>query len=620
LVARLRNIAIIAHVDHGKTTLVDQLLQQSGTLGERAASPERVMDSNELERERGITILSKNTAITWKKPGEEGQQPWRINIVDTPGHADFGGEVERILSMVDSVLLLVDAVDGPMPQTRFVTQKAFEMGFHPIVVINKVDREGVRPAWVLDQTFELFDKLGASDDQLDFPVIYASALHGYASTDPEARSGDMQPLFETIIERVAPPSVDAEGPFQMRISSLDYSPYVGVIGIGRVQRGSVRPNQRICVVDRDGEIRNGRILQVLGFHGLDRSETDLAEAGDIIAVTGVEDLRISDTLCDRDNPEAMPLLTVDEPTISMTFRVNSSPFAGREGKYLTSRQLRERLMREASHNVALRVEQMDDPEKFRVSGRGELHLSILIETMRREGYELAISRPEVIVIEKDGERCEPFEQLVVDLEDEYQGAVMERLGERRGEIQNMVHDGRGRVRLDYMIPARGLIGFQSEFRTVTAGTGLMFHVFDHYGPCREGVISPRRNGVLISNGTGKALAYALFNLQDRGRMIIEPGAEVYVGQVVGVHNRPNDLTVNPMKAKQLSNIRTVLKDENMQLDGSWKMTLEEALEFIEDDELVEVTPDNIRIRKLHLLEHERKRASREKKTDPGPTD
>jgi GTP-binding protein len=481
------------------------------------------------------------------------------------------------------------------------------MGFHPIVVINKVDREGARPAWVLDQTFELFDKLGASDDQLDFPVIYASALHGYASTDPEARSGDMQPLFETIIERVAPPSVDADGPFQMRISSLDYSPYVGVIGIGRVQRGSVRPNQRICVVDRDGEIRNGRILQVLGFHGLERSETDLAEAGDIIAITGVENLRISDTLCDRDNPDAMPLLTVDEPTISMTFRVNSSPFAGREGKYLTSRQLRERLMREASHNVALRVEQMDDPEKFRVSGRGELHLSILIETMRREGYELAISRPEVIVIEKDGERCEPFEQLVVDLEDEYQGAVMERLGERRGEIQNMVHDGKGRVRLDYMIPARGLIGFQSEFRTVTAGTGLMFHVFDHYGPCREGVISPRRNGVLISNGTGKALAYALFNLQDRGRMIIEPGAEVYVGQVVGVHNRPNDLTVNPMKAKQLSNIRTVLKDENMQLDGSWKMTLEEALEFIEDDELVEVTPDNIRIRKLHLLltDHQR---------------
>jgi len=615
LIERLRNIAIIAHVDHGKTTLVDQLLQQSGTLGERAANPERVMDSNELEKERGITILSKNTAITWKKPGEEDLEPWRINIVDTPGHADFGGEVERILSMVDSVLLLVDAVDGPMPQTRFVTQKAFEMGFHPIVIINKVDRDGARPEWVLDQTFELFDKLGASDDQLDFPVIYASALQGYASTDPDNRQGDMNPLFETIIEYVSPPSVDADGPFQMRITSLDYSPYVGVIGIGRVQRGSVKPNQRICVVDRDEETRNGRVLQVLGFHGLERKESELAEAGDIIAITGVENLRISDTLCDRDNPDPMPLLTVDEPTISMTFRVNSSPFAGREGKYLTSRQLRERLLREASHNVALRVEQMDDPEKFRVSGRGELHLSILIETMRREGYELAISRPEVIVIEKDGERCEPFEQLVVDLEDAYQGAVMERLGERRGELQNMVPDGKGRVRLDYVIPARGLIGFQSEFRTVTAGTGLLFHVFDHYGPCREGAISARRNGVLISNGTGKALAYALFNLQDRGRMIIEPGTEVYEGMIVGIHNRQNDLTVNPLKGKQLTNIRTVLKDDAVQLDGSWKMTLEEALEFVEDDELVEVTPETIRVRKLHLLEHERKTASRKKKPD-----
>ena len=613
MIERLRNIAIIAHVDHGKTTLVDELLKQSGTLGERAANPERVMDSNELEKERGITILSKNTAITWKKPGEEKEDPWRINIVDTPGHADFGGEVERILSMVDSVLLLVDAVDGPMPQTRFVTQKAFELGFHPIVVINKVDRDGARPEWVLDQTFELFDKLGASDDQLDFPVIYASALQGYASIDPDNRSGDMQPLFETILDHVAPPAVDADGPFQMRISSLDYSPYVGVIGIGRVQRGSVKPNQRICVVNREGEVRNGRVLQVLGFHGLERLETDLAEAGDIIAITGVEDLKISDTLCDREHPAAMPLLTVDEPTISMTFRVNTSPFAGREGKYLTSRQLRERLLREASHNVALRVEQMEDPEKFRVSGRGELHLSILIETMRREGYELAISRPEVIVIEKDGQRQEPYEQLVVDLEDEYQGAVMERLGERKGELQNMVHDGKGRVRLDYVIPARGLIGFQSDFRTVTSGTGLMFHVFDHYGPQREGTISGRRNGVLVSTNTGKALAYALNNLQDRGRMIIEPGAEVYEGQVVGVHNRQNDLPVNPMKAKQLTNIRTVLKDENVQLDGAWKMTLEEALEFIEDDELVEVTPDNIRVRKLFLLEHERKRASRSKK-------
>ena len=611
MIERLRNIAIIAHVDHGKTTLVDRLLQQSGTLGERAARPERIMDSNELERERGITILSKNTSITWKGPGEEDGEPWRINIVDTPGHADFGGEVERILSMVDSVLLLVDAVDGPMPQTRFVTHKAFQMGFHPIVVINKIDRDGARPSWVLDQTFELFDKLGASEGQLDFPVIYASALHGYASTDPKARSGDMQPLFETILARVAPPAVDAEGPFQMRISSLDYSPYVGVIGIGRVQRGSVEANQRIVVIDRDGEHRDAKVLQVLGFHGLERIEVEHAEAGNIIAVTGVEDLRISDTLCDRDHPDPMAVLTVDEPTISMIFRVNNSPFAGREGKYLMSRQLRERLLREASHNVALRVQEMDDPEKFRVSGRGELHLSILIETMRREGYELAISRPEVIVIERDGERLEPYEQLVVDLEDPYQGAVMEQLGGRRGELQNMVPDGRGRVRLDYIIPARGLIGFQSEFRTVTAGTGLLFHVFDHYGPCREGAISPRHNGVLISNGTGKALAYALFNLQERGRMIIDPGMEVYEGQVVGVNNRPNDLTVNPMKAKQLSNIRTVLKDENVQLDAPWDMTLEQALEFIEDDELVEVTPENIRIRKLHLKEHERKRAGRE---------
>ncbi len=617
MIERLRNIAIIAHVDHGKTTLVDKLLQQSGTLGERAAKPERVMDSNELERERGITILSKNTSITWNQPGDDSGEPWRINIVDTPGHADFGGEVERILSMVDSVLLLVDAVDGPMPQTRFVTSKAFELGFHPIVVINKIDRDGARPDWVLDQTFELFDKLGASDEQLDFPVIYASALQGFASTESSAREGDMQPLFETIVNRVAPPSVDLDGPFQMRISSLDYSPYVGVIGVGRVQRGSVAPNQRICVVDRDGEQRNARVLQVLGFHGLERIEVEKAEAGDIIAVTGVEDLRISDTLCDRDSPEAMPVLTVDEPTISMTFRVNNSPFAGREGKYLTSRQLRERLLREASHNVALRVEEGDDPEKFRVSGRGELHLSILIETMRREGYELAISRPEVIVIERDGERQEPYEQLVVDLEAEYQGSVMESLGERKGELQDMKPDGKGRVRLDYTIPARGLIGFQSEFRTITAGTGLMFHVFDHYGQVRQGAISARRNGVLISNGTGKALPYALFNLQERGRMIIEPGSEVYEGQVIGIHSRDNDLTVNPMKAKQLTNIRTVLKDENVQMDGALKMTLEQALEFIDDDELVEVTPENIRIRKLHLLEHERKRADRERAAAEG---
>jgi GTP-binding protein len=606
VIENLRNIAIIAHVDHGKTTLVDQLLQQSGTLGERAATPERVMDSNELERERGITILSKNTAIRW----HDGEREWRINIVDTPGHADFGGEVERILSMVDSVLLLVDAVDGPMPQTRFVTQKAFQMGFRPIVVINKVDRDGARPHWVLDQTFELFDRLGASDEQLDFPVVYASALKGYAGLEEDVREGDMRPLFETIVKQVAPPSVDGEGPFQMRISSLDYSSYVGVIGIGRVQRGSVKPNQQICVIDVDGRQRNARVLQVLGFDGLHRVEVPRAEAGDIIAVTGIESLQISDTLCDRAAPEALPALTVDEPTISMTFRVNNSPFAGREGKYLTSRQLRERLMREASHNVALRVEDTDNPERFKVSGRGELHLSILIETMRREGYELAISRPEVIVHEDGEKREEPYETLVVDLEADYQGGVMERLGERRGELQNMQLDGKGRVRLDYLIPARGLIGFQSEFRTLTAGTGLMFHVFDHYGPWHPGGITPRNNGVLISNGTGKANAYALFNLQERGRMIVEPGDEVYEGQVVGIHSRSNDLTVNPQKGKQLTNVRTVLKDESLQLTAPLKMSLEQALEFIEDDELVEVTPHAIRIRKTHLLEHERKRAGR----------
>ncbi|MEE8339828.1 MAG: translational GTPase TypA [Xanthomonadales bacterium] len=610
MIEKLRNIAIIAHVDHGKTTLVDQLLQQSGTLGERAATPDRVMDSNELERERGITILSKNTAISWN----DGTDSYHINIVDTPGHADFGGEVERILSMVDSVLLLVDAVDGPMPQTRFVTQKAFEMGFKPIVVINKIDRDGARPHWVLDQTFELFDQLGATDEQLDFPVVYASALHGYAGMEDTVREGDMTALFETIVREVAPPAVDIDGPFQMRISSLDYNSYVGVIGIGRIQRGSAKPNQQICVIDRDGERRNGKILQVLGFYGLKRVEVPSAQAGDIIAVTGVDKLRISDTLCDRNVPEALPTMTVDEPTISMTFRVNNSPFAGREGKYLTSRQLRERLLREASHNVALRVEEMENAERFKVSGRGELHLSILIETMRREGYELAISRPEVIVHETDHGKEEPYEQLVVDLEADYQGSVMERLGERRGIMQNMQPDGKGRVRLDYMIPARGLIGFQSEFRTLTAGTGLMFHVFDHYGPYHPGDISRRKNGVLISNGTGKALPYALFNLQDRGRMIIEPGVEVYGGQIVGIHSRANDLTVNPLKGKQLTNIRTVLKDDAVQLAAPQKMTLEQALEFIEDDELVEVTPQAIRIRKIHLLEHERKRANREKET------
>ena len=613
MIKNLRNIAIIAHVDHGKTTLVDQLLQQSGTLGERAAILDRVMDSNDLEKERGITILSKNTAITWTN----GEEQYRINIVDTPGHADFGGEVERILSMVDSVLLLVDAVDGPMPQTRFVTQKAFEMGFKPIVVINKVDRDGARPHWVLDQTFELFDQLGASDEQLDFPVVYASALHGYAGLEDSVREGDMTPLFETIVNEVQAPEVDLDGPFQMRITTLDYNTYVGVIGIGRIQRGSVKPNQRITVIDRYGDQHNARVLQVLGFRGLERIEVEVANAGDIVALTGVENLRISDTLCDREALEALPPLTVDEPTISMTFRVNNSPFAGREGKYLTSRQLRERLLREASHNVALRIEETSDAEKFKVSGRGELHLSILIETMRREGYEMAISRPEVILHTTNGETQEPYELLVVDLEADYQGAVMERLGERRGMLQDMQPDGKGRIRMDYIIPARGLIGFQSEFRTVTAGTGLLFHTFEHYGPYNPAPISTRNNGVLISNSTGKAVAYALFNLQDRGRMIINAGVDVYEGQLIGIHNRGNDLTVNPLKAKQLTNIRTVIKDDNVLLAAPQIMTLEQSLEFIQDDELVEVTPESIRIRKLHLKEHERKTANRTAKKKEG---
>jgi GTP-binding protein len=609
VINKLRNIAIIAHVDHGKTTLVDQLLQQSGTMGEHAATLDRAMDSNELEKERGITILSKNTAITWTK----GDEQYRINIVDTPGHADFGGEVERILSMVDSVLLLVDAVDGPMPQTRFVTQKAFEMGFRPIVVINKVDRDGARPHWVLDQTFELFDKLGASDEQLDFPVVYASALQGYAGLEDDVHDGDMTPLFETIINEVNPPEVDLDGPFQMRVTTLDYNTYVGVIGIGRIQRGSVKPNQRITAIDRHGKQRNARILQVLGFRGLKREEVTEARAGDIIAVTGVENLGISDTLCDREVVEALPVLTVDEPTISMTFRVNNSPYSGLEGKFLTSRQLRERLFREASHNVALRIEETDDAERFRVSGRGELHLSILIETMRREGYEMAISRPEVILRNVDGQTHEPYESLVVDLESDYQGAVMERLGNRRGVLQDMQPDGKGRIRMDYIIPARGLIGFQSEFRTVTAGTGLLFHTFEKYGLYNPAPISTRNNGVLISNSTGKAVAYALFNLQERGRMIIRDGVDIYEGQLIGIHNRGNDLTVNPLKAKQLTNIRTVIKDDNVLLAAPNIMTLEQSLEFIQDDELVEVTPKSIRIRKLHLKEHERKAAGRASK-------
>ncbi|HET7062847.1 MAG TPA: translational GTPase TypA [Rudaea sp.] len=606
-IENLRNIAIVAHVDHGKTTLVDCLLKQSGTFSERTVLAERVMDSNDQEKERGITILAKNTAITWREN--------RINIVDTPGHADFGGEVERVLSMVDSVLLLVDAMDGPMPQTRFVTQKAFQMGFRPIVVINKVDRPGARPDWVLNQTFDLFDRLGATNEQLDFPVVYASALHGYAGLDPDVRSGDMVPLYEAIMKHVPGPKVDPDGPFQMRISQLDYNSYVGLIGIGRIQRGKVRTNQSVAIVDREGKKRQGRVLQVLGFMGLERREVPEAQAGDIVAISGVEALGISDTVCAADTPEGLPVLTVDEPTISMTFQVNNSPFAGNKeasgGRFLTSRQIRERLLREALHNVALRVEETEDADKFKVSGRGELHLSVLIETMRREGYELAVSRPEVIIKEVDGVTHEPWEQLVVDMEEQFQGGVMERLGSRKGQLKNMEPDGKGRVRLEYLIPARGLIGFQTEFRTVTAGTGLLFHVFDHYGPVAEGAIAKRQNGVMISNGTGNAPAYALVSLQERGRLLIGEGVEIYEGQLVGIHAKDNDLTVNALRAKQLTNIRAAGKDDNVQLTPPIRMSLEQALEFIEDDELVEVTPKGIRLRKKHLTENDRKRASRQ---------
>ena len=602
MIEKLRNIAIIAHVDHGKTTLVDKLLQQSGTLSARGTPAERVMDSNALERERGITILAKNTALHWNG--------YHINIVDTPGHADFGGEVERVLSMVDSVLLLVDAVDGPMPQTRFVTQKAFAMGFRPIVVINKVDRPGARPQWVLDRTFDLFDRLGATEEQLDFPVIYASALHGYAGLDDSVRSGDMDPLFETIIQQVKPPDVDPDGPFQLQVSSLDYNSYVGVIGIGRIRRGKVKTNTPVVILDHEGNRRTGRMLQILGFQGLDRIEFPEAAAGDIIAFTGIDRLGISDVICDPSAVDPLPPLKVDEPTMSMTFQVNASPFAGREGKYVTSRQVRERLFREIIHNVALRIEEGDDPDKFKVSGRGELHLSILIENMRREGYELAVSRPEVIVREVNGEWEEPYEQLTVDVEEQHQGPVMEKLGERRGELLDMQPDGKGRVRLDYLIPARGLIGFQTEFLTTTSGTGLIYHVFDRYGPMKKGTIGSRLNGVLIANGAGKALGYALFNLQERGRMMVGPGDEVYEGMIVGIHARANDLVVNPLKAKQLTNIRAAGSDENILLTPPVRLSLEQALEFIDDDELVEVTPKAIRLRKKLLLEQDRKRAAR----------
>ncbi len=598
----LRNIAIIAHVDHGKTTLVDKLLQQSGTLGPRAAVPDRIMDSNDQERERGITILAKNAAIQW--------QQYRINLVDTPGHADFGGEVERVLSMVDSVLLLVDAVDGPMPQTRFVTQKAFARGLTPVVVINKIDRDGARPDWVLNQTFDLFDRLGATDHQLDFPVIYASALNGYASTDPTARSGDMTPLFEAIVTHVPAPAVAHEGPLQLQVSSLAYDEYIGVLGIGRIQRGQVQPNTPVSIVSASGKIRNGRILELYGFYGLERRKIPGASAGDIVVFSGIDNLDISDTLCPRDRPEGLPPLAVDEPTISMTFQVNKSPFAGQEGKYLTSRQIRERLDQELKHNVALRVATTDDPDRFRVSGRGELHLSVLIETMRREGFELAVSRPEVIVHEVDGIKLEPWEMLTVDFEEDYQGAVMSRIAERKGELLDMQPDGKGRVRLDYRIPTRGLIGFRTEYLTATSGTGLLFHVFDKYDRQVAGALGQRNNGVLVSTVTGKALAYALYNLQERGRLMIGHGEAVYEGSIIGIHKRQNDLIVNPTKAKQLTNIRAAGSDENIVLSPPVRFSLEQALEFIDDDELLEVTPVSIRLRKKFLTENERKRDAR----------
>ena len=602
MIANLRNIAIIAHVDHGKTTLVDQLLRQSGTLSARKDVGERVMDSNDIERERGITILAKNTAINW--------QEFRINIVDTPGHADFGGEVERILSMVDSVLLLVDAVDGPMPQTRFVTQKAFAQGLKPIVVINKIDRPGARPAWVLDQTFDLFDRLGATEEQLDFPVVYTSATLGFARNEPDGPEQDMNVLFETIVRQVAAPDVDPEGPFQMQVISLDYSSYVGAISIGRIKRGVVTPGMNVTVIDPDGRTRSGRINEVLGFHGLTREPRQSASAGDIVALTGIETPRISDTLCAPTAVEALPPLKVDEPTVSMSFEVSDSPFVGREGQFVTSRQLAERLERELIHNVALRVEPTDDPKRYIVSGRGELHLSILIENMRREGYELSVGRPKVIMKEVDGALQEPYEQLTVDVPTDYQGAVMERLGNRRGTLVEMVPDGRGRVRLDYSIPARGLIGFRTEFLTATAGMGLLYHSFEKYGPVKPGQIGGRVNGVLISNGAGKALAYALFSLQERGRLFVGHGDEVYEGMIVGLHSRDNDLVVNPLKAKQLTNIRAAGSDENLLLTPPIRFDLEQALEFIADDELVEVTPAAIRIRKRMLKENDRKRDSR----------
>ncbi|MEA1989620.1 MAG: translational GTPase TypA [Pseudomonadota bacterium] len=601
----IRNIAIIAHVDHGKTTLVDQLLKQSGTLDERKDTGERLMDSNDLEKERGITILSKNTAVKWND--------YRINIVDTPGHADFGGEVERILSMVDSVLLLVDSVEGPMPQTRFVTEKALAQGLKPIVVINKIDRPGARPDWVLDQTFDLFDRLGATDEQMDFDVIYASGLNGFSGFEEDVREGDMEPVFQTIVDKVSPPDVDLGGPFQIQCISLDYDTYKGVIGTGRIKRGSCQVGMQVRIVDAKGNIRNGKMGEIFGYHGLERINVDEAHAGDIIAFAGFDPLNISETICDPNHPEALPALTIDEPTVSMTFQVNNSPFVGKEGKLLTSRQIRERLDKELLTNVALRVEDTEDANKFRVSGRGELHLSVLIETMRREGFEMGISRPEVIFKEVDGETQEPYENLTVDVPEEAQGSIMEKLGERKAEMQDMIPDGHGRVRIDFIIPSRGLIGFRTEFMTATQGNGLIFSSFSHYGPKFSGTLGERNNGVLISIGQGKSLAFGLFNLQERGRLYIGHGEEVYEGMIIGLHSRANDLTVNPLKGKQLTNMRASGTDEALTLTPPIRFSLEQALEFIDDDELVEVTPESVRIRKKLLTENERKQASRSKK-------
>jgi len=600
---KIRNIAIIAHVDHGKTTLVDKLLQQSGTLG-RNEDVERVMDSNDLEKERGITILSKNTAINWNG--------YHINIVDTPGHADFGGEVERVMSMVDSVLLLVDAVDGPMPQTRFVTQKAFAAGLNPIVVVNKIDRPGSRPDWVVDQIFDLFDSLGATDEQLDFPIIYASAINGIAGKEIDEMGENMDFLFESVIENVKAPEVDVDGALQMQISSLDYSSYLGVIGIGRITRGTIKVNMQIRLATATGEERNGKIFKIMGFQGLERIEVQEASAGDIVCVTGIDGLNISDTICSTDCVDALPPLSVDEPTVSMMFQVNTSPFAGKEGKYVTSRNIRDRLDKELIHNVALRVEETGSPDKFRVSGRGELHLSVLIETMRREGYELAVGGPEVIIREVDGKKEEPYEDLVIDVEEQHQGSIMEQLGLRKAELTNMELDGKGRVRLEFLAPARGMIGFRSEFLTMTSGTGIMNSTFARYDSVKEGEVAKRQNGVLVSMVQGKVLGFSLFNLQSRGRLFLDPNVNVYEGQVIGIHTRGNDMVVNPIKGKQLTNVRASGTDENIVLTPPVKFTLEQALDFIEGDELVEVTPESIRIRKKFLKEHERKKASRSK--------